>query len=199
MSDVNLALIEFLHDVHSIVADDVRGTTGLTTFAKEGTLKILHEGEVLCLPALVVVASQMPRLCDILLGVPGLNKLGVNVDEHRRAQRQPLMCHVGEKTLRTWWEANEGQAAPAVVHDISQVDVCPDLPARVQAKVRALLREYQSVFEGRQVTMPKPFQAETVELKFVDNPVPQSVPEPRWTFAQRNVLTQWAEAVFTYR
>jgi hypothetical protein len=69
MSDVNLAQIEFLHDVHSIVADDVRGTAGVTTFAKEGTLKILHEGEVLCLPALVAVASQMPRSCDILLGV----------------------------------------------------------------------------------------------------------------------------------
>jgi hypothetical protein len=42
--------------------------------------------------------------------------------------------------------------------------------------------------------MPKPFQAEPVELKFVDNPVPQSVPEPRWTHAQRLVLSQWAEA-----
>ncbi len=44
------------------------------------------------------------------------------------------------------------------------------------------------------MTMPKPFQVEPVELKFIDNPVPQSVPEPRWTFAQCNVLTQWAEA-----
>jgi transposase InsO family protein len=104
------------------------------------------------------------------------------------------MCHVGEKTLRTWWEANEGQAAPAVAHDITAVDVNPDLPAAIQAKVRALLRRHEGVFEGRQVTMPKPFQAEPVELKFVDNPIPQSVPEPRWTFAQKNVLTQWAEA-----
>ncbi len=99
MSDVNLALVELLHEVYNIVVDDVRGTAGLTTFAKEGTLKILHEGEVLCLPALVVVASQLPRSCDVLLGVPGLNSLGVNVDDHRREQRQPLMCHVGEKTL----------------------------------------------------------------------------------------------------
>ncbi len=140
MSDVNLALVELLHDVHDIVDDDVRGSAGLTTFAREGTLKVLHEGEVLCLPALVATAAQLPRSCDALLGVPGLNTLSVNVDDHRRAQRQPLMCHVGEKTLRAWWDANEGQAAPVVVHDITQVDVCPDLPARVQAKVRALLR-----------------------------------------------------------
>jgi hypothetical protein len=80
------------------------------------------------------------------------------------------------------------------VHDITQVDVCPDLPAKMQAEVRDLLQQYEGVFEGRQVTMPKPFQAELVELKFIDNPVPQSVPEPRWTHAQRLVLTQWAES-----
>jgi hypothetical protein len=59
-----------------------------------------------------------------------------------------------------------GQAAPAIVHDISQVDLCPDLPAAAQAKVRSLLRLHEDVFEGRQITMPKPFQAEPVELKF---------------------------------
>ncbi len=123
-----------------------------------------------------------------------MDHLGVSVDRHREKQRQPLMCYVGEKTLRKWWEANEGQAAPAVVHDITQVDVCPDLPAKIQARVRELLKQYEGVFEGRQFTMPKPIQAEPVVLKFIDNPVPQSVPEPRWTHAQRLVLSQWAEA-----
>jgi hypothetical protein len=104
------------------------------------------------------------------------------------------MCFAGEKVLRTWWEANEGQAVTPVVHDITQVDVCPDIPANVQAKLRVLLRKHESVFEGRQVTMPKPFQAEPIQLKFIDQPVPQSVPEPRWTHAQRLILSQWAEA-----
>jgi hypothetical protein len=185
MSDVNLAVIELLHDVHDIVLDDVRNSSGKASFAKEGTLKVLYEGEVLSLPALVATTSQLPRSCSALLGIPGLNQLGVSVDRHREKQRQPLMCYVGEKTLRKWWEANEGQAVPAVVHDITQVDVCPDLPAKIQAKVRELLRQYEGVFEGRQVTMPKPFQAEPVELKFIDNPVPQSVPEPRWTHRLR--------------
>ncbi len=105
-----------------------------------------------------------------------------------------LNAWVGEKTLRTWWKANEGNAAPPVSHDMTQVDICPDLPAGVQAKVRALLRKHESVFEGRQITMPKPFSAEPVELKSVDDPKPQSVPEPRWTHAQKQVLTQWANA-----
>jgi hypothetical protein len=130
----------------------------------------------------------------VLLGIPGLDGLGVSIDAHRKKQRQPLQCFVGEKTLRTWWEANEGQAAPAIEQDITQVDVCPDLPAVIKAKVRNLLREFADVFEGRQITMPKPFQAEPITLKFIDHPVPQSVPEPRWTHAQRLILSQWAEA-----
>jgi hypothetical protein len=194
MSDVNMAVVELLHEVHDIIVDAVVGCAGRTAFSREGTLKILHEGEVHSLPALVASPSQLPRSCDVLLGVPGLDALGVSTDSHRKKQRQPLICHVGERTLRTWWEANDGQAAPAITHDISQIDVCLDLPAAAQARIRILLQQHEGVFEGRQITMPKPFQAEPVELKFIDNPVPQSIPEPRWTFAQRNVLTQWAEA-----
>jgi hypothetical protein len=53
MSGVNLAVAELLHDVHDIVLDDVRNSSGQTSFAKEGTLKVLYEGDVLGLPALV--------------------------------------------------------------------------------------------------------------------------------------------------
>jgi hypothetical protein len=127
--------------------------------------------------ALVATQSQLPRSCDILLGTLSLDRLSVCVDEHQTKQHQQLMCCVGEKTLRTWWEANEGNVSPAVCHDITQVDVCADLPALVQAKVRSLLR-LEGVFE-RQITMPKPFSAEPIELKFVEDPKPQSVPEPR--------------------
>jgi hypothetical protein len=194
MSDVNMAVAEFLHEIHDIRIDGVSSTAGQTTFAKEGTLKVLYEGQVVCLPALVASSSQLPRSCDVLLGIPGLDALGVSIDEHRKSQQQPLICYVGEKTLRTWWEANEGQAAPAVAHDITKVDVSPDLPAAMQARVRVLLRQYEDVFEGRQVTMPKPFQADPIHLKFIDDPTPQSIPEPRWTHAQKLILSQWAEA-----
>jgi hypothetical protein len=98
MSDVNLALAVLLHDIHDIILDDVRGSAGKTTFARKGTLKLLYEGEVVSMPALVAVSSQLPRSCDVSLGIPGLDVLGVCVDEHRLVQRQPLMCHVGEKT-----------------------------------------------------------------------------------------------------
>ena len=47
MSDVNLSLIELLHDVHEIIRDDVRGCAGKTAFAKEGIFKVLYEGQVL--------------------------------------------------------------------------------------------------------------------------------------------------------
>ncbi len=47
MSDVNLAMPELLHDVHDIVVDKVRNASGRSEFAREGTLKILCDGEVL--------------------------------------------------------------------------------------------------------------------------------------------------------
>jgi hypothetical protein len=92
MSDVNLALPELLHDVHDIVVDKVRNASGRSKFAREGTLKVLYEGKVLCLPALEATHAQLPRSCEVLLGVPGLNSLGVCVDEHRAQQHQPLKC-----------------------------------------------------------------------------------------------------------
>ncbi len=150
---------------------------------------MLYEGQVVCLPALVAASSQLPRSCDVQLGIPGLDTLGVSIDEHRKGQQQPLICYVGEKTLRMWWEANEGQATPAIAHDITKVDVNPDLPAAMQARVRVLLHQYEDVFEGRQVTMPKPFQADPIHLKFIDDPTPQSIPKPRWTHAQKLILS----------
>ena len=87
------------------------------------------------------------------------------MDRHREKQRQPLMCYVGEKTLRKWWEANEGQAVPAVVHDITQVDVCPDLPAKIQAKV---LRELQGTnqAQGNGARQAIKQQCEVIEREF---------------------------------
>ncbi len=111
MSDVNLVVPELLHDIHDIIVDDVRGSAGRTEFTREATLKVLYEGEVLELPALVATQTQLPRSCDVLLGScvdehRGLDLLGVCVDEHRAKQHQPLICCVGEKTLRVWWKAN---------------------------------------------------------------------------------------------
>jgi hypothetical protein len=50
--------------------------------ANKGTLKMLYNGEVVRLPALVAASKQLPRSCGVLLGIPGLAQLGVNVDLH---------------------------------------------------------------------------------------------------------------------
>jgi hypothetical protein len=101
-----------------------------------------------------------------------------------------LVCHVGEKTLRAWWETRGGESVDDIVHDIEAVDICPDLTPQTCARVRTLLNRYEHVFGGRQTPLPKPFAAEPIELKFVDDPKPQAVPEPRWTFAQKHIITQ---------
>ena len=125
--------------------------------------------------------------------MPGVDDLGVRLDDHRGPKAKRLECHVGEKTLRTWLEANGAKEVVKVSFDVREVSINPELPDKLQSEVRRLLDEFQDVFAGEQDSLPKPFAAEPVHLKFVSNPEPQSVPEPRWTFAQKQILTAWAE------
>ncbi len=192
-ADINLASRSLLHDVHSIVDGDVTNCGDETVFLEEGMLHVSAGRGLVSVPALVASAKQLPAECGILLGVPGLDLLGVRLDAHRGAQRLPLECHVGERTLRTWLEANSDKTVTSVPSSLTEVDINPALPPEVQERIRRMLHQYEHVFAGELDTLPKPFAAENVTLKFVDNPVPTSVPEPRWTLAQKQILTQWAE------
>ena len=40
--------------------------------------------------------------------------------------------------------------------------------------------------------MPKPFDTKPVELTFKPNAKPQSIPEPRWSFAYGKIIEKWA-------
>ncbi len=184
-----------LHNVRKIERESVSTCGDETVFVEEGTLVLLVSGTIRKVPALVAVSpeSQLPFGCDVLLGVPGVDDLDVRLDEHRAAKPKQLQCHVGEKTLRTWLEANGAQEVAKVSFNVDDVLVSPDIPEAMQLKVRRLLVEFSDVFAGEQDSLPKPFAAAPVELKFVENPQPQSVPEPRWTYAQRQILTSWAE------
>jgi hypothetical protein len=124
-------------------------------------------------------AAQLPFGCDVLLGVLGVDDLGVKLDSHRGKTPKALECNVGEKTLRVWLDANGIQEVANVSIDINEVDVCPSLPEDMKAKVRELISRYADVFAGHQNSLPKPFAAEPVELKFVANPEPQSIPQPK--------------------
>jgi hypothetical protein len=194
MSDINLASSEFLHDVCDTALTNVFNCGSSTAFTREGVLKALVNGEVVAIPALVATYNQLPHGCGVLLGIPGLDSLGVQLDDHRRKQLQPLICHVGERSLRAWWEAKAVQSVENIIDDVEAIDVNLALSTTTKDRIRGILKEYGNVFEGKQVTLPKPFAAAPIELKFVNDPVPQSVPEPRWTFAQKNIITQWAEA-----
>jgi hypothetical protein len=194
MSDVTMATVDLLHDVHDILPEDVSTSGSSARFSREGTLKLLVNGKVVSVPSLVAEEGHLPHQCGVLLGVPGLDALGVQLDGHRKAQRLPLICHVGEKILRSWLETRSSSSIDEIDFDVESIDVNPELSPGTIARVRLLLKRYEGVFEGKQNTLPKPFASEPVELKFVDDPVPQSVPEPKWTFAQKQIITQWAEA-----
>ncbi len=147
-ADVNLALRTLLHDVHAIADGDVSNCGNKTTFFEEGILHVCAKGELVPVPAFVASLSQLPSGCDVLLGVPGLDLLGVRIDAHRGAQRLPLECHVGERTLRTWLDANAVKTVTSVPSSLSEVDINPALPPGFQERVRRMLQQHEQVFAG---------------------------------------------------
>ena len=121
-SDVNLANRYLLHDVRKISSEATLKNVGdEVSFDEEGILKVLVSGSIRCIPALVATKAQRPHGCDILLGVPGVDDLGVQLDEHRGRQPKPLECFVGEKTLRTWLDTNGAKEVAKVSFDVSEV------------------------------------------------------------------------------
>jgi hypothetical protein len=62
MSDVTMALAEFLHDVHDIETESLSTTGSSATFNREGTLKLLVNAEIVEIPSLVATAAQLPNL-----------------------------------------------------------------------------------------------------------------------------------------
>ncbi len=109
-----MALRTLLQDVRAISDGDVSNCGDKTVFFEEGILNVYAGGEIVSVPALAASVSQLPSGCDALLGVPGLDLLGVRLDAHRGAQRLPLECHIGERTLRTWLDANAGKTVTSV-------------------------------------------------------------------------------------
>ena len=157
-SDVNLASRYVLHDVHEIVREDISNCGDSTEFTEEGTLWVFTSGSVRRIPALVATTSQLPFGCDVLLGIPGVDDLGVKLDSHRGRVPKVLECHVGEKTLRVWLEANGAQEVAKVSFNIDEVDVCPSLPEGMKTRVRELLVRHADVFAGHQNSLPKPLR-----------------------------------------
>jgi hypothetical protein len=176
-ADVNLALCSLLHDVRPIENGELFNCGESTSFVEEGTLQVSVNGEIIAVPALAATKAQLPARCSVLLGVPGLDALGVLLDTHRDGKHVLLECFVGERTLRTWLETNARKTVTSVPSSIAEIQINPDLPAELQERLRRLLVQYEDMFAGELDTLPKPFAAEPVSLKFVDHPVPQSVPE----------------------
>jgi hypothetical protein len=77
--------------------------------------------------------------------------------------------------------------------DIEAILICPDLTSDQRRRMKAVILKYAKVFEGHENSLPKPFAAEPITLKFKENAQPQSIPQPRWTVAQKEIVTRWVE------
>jgi hypothetical protein len=126
-------------------------------FQEEGLLDIFANGNLTRIPALVAAPSQLPFGTQASLGVPAILDLGVILDEQKLTQGAPLICHLGEKTLRAWWELHKGESVDTRPFDIKSIDVNPELPPSIIDRIFTSIKKYISVFEGHQNTLPKPF------------------------------------------
>ena len=194
LSDVTLATRELLSDIHTIVPDEVRSAGATTAYAEEGTLSIYIDHQVFRVPALVATAHSLPLETKIILGMPALYQLNVSIDEQKKEQNAPLICNLGEKSLRAWLDAHPTDSVDTKPFDTNSIDINPALPPAAIKAIRAIIKKYAKAFEGSKDALPKPFDAPPVELNFVPNPRPQCVPEPRWSFAYGAIVKRWAEA-----
>jgi hypothetical protein len=192
-SDVSLVTRDLLSDVHAISPDDVHGVGHTVSFTEMGLLDLLSEGKMTRVPALVARADQLPSRCSVLLGMPAIVDLGVKLDEQKVTQDMPLICHLGEKSLRVWWDANKGQSVDTKPFDTSAIDINPQMDAECRDIIRAAIEKYSTVFEGSSATLPKPFDAPPIELNFKPDATPQSTPEPRWPCACGKIAQKRAE------
>ncbi len=83
-----MASRHLLHGVRDISNEDISNCGDETTFNEEGVLKLLISGAIRCVPALVATEAQLPYKCDVLLGVPGVEDLGVQLGDHRGKRRR---------------------------------------------------------------------------------------------------------------
>jgi hypothetical protein len=195
-SDVTTCLREYLSDVHPVIPDIISGCGGSSNFTEEGTLNVYSQAQqqVIALPALVASAYQLPLECVALLGVTALLDLEVAVDQHLALPRfSPLICHLGEKRLREWLIHHPDSAVDTSPFDLNQIQINPKLSANQIARVKAVILKFAKVFEGHENSLPKPFATEPIILKMKPNAKPQSIPQPRWTVAQKEIVARWAE------
>jgi hypothetical protein len=169
---------------------------GSSIFAEEGTLQVYSElkGYSISVPALVAQQHQLPSGCVALLGVTAMHELEIAIDKDLKLpQYSPLICHLGEKKLREWLLHHPDSSIDTKPFDLEAIQICPDLTPDQIKKVKAVIKQYAKVFEGHENTLPKPFATEPITLKFKENVQPQSIPQPRWTVAQKEIVTRWAE------
>ena len=194
-SDVSTCLRHLLTDIRPIIPDVVNGCGGSANFMEEGTLHIFSaaQQQLVALPALVASQHQLPGACAALLGVPALLALEVAVDQHlKRPQFSPLVCHLGEKRLREWLHHHPDDSVDTSPFDLEAIQINPDLTAEQIRRVKELIQKCAMVFAGRNNSLPKPFAAEPIILKLKKDARPQSIPQPRWTVAQKTIVTRWA-------
>jgi hypothetical protein len=115
----------------------------------------------------VALPHQLPTDCVALLGVPVLLALEVAVEQHLKLpQFAPLQCHLGEKKLRECSVHHPTDSVDQSPFDLESIQINPALMNAQIRRVLELIRKCSTVFEGHENSLPKPFAAAPITLKF---------------------------------
>ncbi len=135
-------------------------------------------GTSITIPVLIAANQHhLPTGCQLLLGAAQINTLNISVDEHRKAQRQPLIfagqpeptCYIGEKQLAQWWEANKEKPVGHIPYTHDDVDINPDLFPQEITKIKRINEKYASVFNAAKGALPPLADGPPIELKLKPN------------------------------
>ena len=217
-SDVSVAAERMAYCIRNI-EENVSTGGGTSTYSREGVVDIVFDdGHVEAIPVLIANKPwQLPRNCDILLGMQQIRELRISLDAHSKEQHlrltrierspQQMMAStlideiyddmpvqmMSEKDLLKWWEANKDKPANYVPYTVGDVNIYPGLSDEEFARVREETAEYADVFDAMKGSLPKLANHPPVELNFKDDWRPVPCPEPRWGPGSLKVITKWAE------
>ncbi len=102
-----------------------------------------------------------------------------------------LICHLGENKLREWLVHHPDSTVDTSRFDLEAIQIKP--VCRPKGLPRSRLRSASMRKSSRGTRTPSQSLSEPITLKMKKGTQPQSLPQPRWTVVQKEIVQRWAE------
>ena len=101
--------------------------------------------------------------------------------------------YLSERVCAEYLEKNPNEYAKESI-DVESVQLSPDIPAEIRAKIMSLIKQYQAVFASNTNELPKPMEGvEPHKFKLKTDAVPSQVGRPHFGKAQAKIINDWLD------